>query len=573
MIINAEEIKRAADIADIIGRRIPLKPARHGNHLEGSCPFHNSASGKSFHVTPEKNSWWCWGCRIGGNAVKFIMDYEHVDYPTALEIIASESRITVQYDHAPYTPGAPKQQVARQDILSVLDQVCSHYEENLRKPQNARALEYIMKRGFKEETLKKYRIGYAMGASVLTIGIDQEALVAAGVLKVSDTGNRYDPLEGRITIPIYDNAKHPVGFTGRLLTPSDNRPKYLNTADTAVFKKGRTLFGWYAAQKMLRSIFGEKKIYLIEGQLKAIALCEAGYPTIAAGGTGFTDQQAALISRLTDKAVIVPDPDEAGTAAAVSTARTLRKAEITVEIGELDRTDDPLAKDPDDLWAKGLPIRIDAMSLMTFLYSGISKGRCQTAAEATLVSKNIVPIILEHPLPAVRTIELRELSELSGIPESALATTPTATIQLPAQIQTQPQPQAQPLISLDLPPERLLVAVILQVGPAGNPDWLFSIPTIELPPMVGSALRELLWTFRYAFQNRLSICDALPLTVEPARLPWYQYWLQVDTNGELSTNRAIALSQEIIQDSRALSAMEAARQNKIELSQTIANWQ
>ena len=573
MITNAEEIKRAADIADIIGRRIPLKPARHGNHLEGSCPFHQSASGKSFHVTPDKNSWWCWGCRVGGNAVKFIMDYEHVDYPTALEIIASESRVTVQYDRAPYTPGAPKPQVARQDILSVLDKVCCHYEQNLRKPQNEKALEYIIRRGFTEEIIKKYRIGYAMGASVLTIGIDQESLVAAGVLKVSDTGNRYDPLDGRITIPIYDNAKHPVGFTGRLIGPADNRPKYLNTADTAVFKKGRTLFGWYAAQKMLRSIFTGKKIYLIEGQLKAIALCEAGYPAIAAGGTGFTDQQAALISRLSDKAVIVPDPDEAGAAAAMSTARTLRKAEIDVEIGELDRSMDPTAKDPDDLMAQGLPVRIDTESIILYLYSRISKGKCTTATEARQVSKEIVPLILEHPLPAVRTIELRELSQLSGIPESALASTPMSDNRLPVAAVANQQP-AQPAspIALDLPPERLLLAVILQVGPAGNPDWLYAVPVIELPPFIGKALSELLWTFRYAQRNQISVCDALPDTVEPARLPWYQYWLQADTNGELTTTRALALANEIITESRQLAAMEAARNNRLELSQTIANW-
>lgn len=571
MIINAEEIKRNADIADIIGRRIPLKPARHGNHLEGSCPFHQSASGKSFHVTPDKNSWWCWGCRIGGNAVKFIMDYEHVDYPTALEIIASESRITVQYDNAQHTTGATRPQVARQDILSVLDQVCSHYEENLRKPQNAKALEYITRRGFTEETLKKYRIGYAMGASVLTIGIDQEALVAAGVLKISDGGNRYDPLEGRITIPIYDNAKHPVGFTGRLINAESDRPKYLNTSDTTVFKKGRTLFGWYAAQKMLRSVFTEKKIYLIEGQLKAIAMCECGLPTIAAGGTGFTDQQAALISRLTDKAVIVPDPDEAGEAAALSTARILRKAEIDVEIGLLDRDQDPLAKDPDDLWAKGLPVKIDNIGLIDFLYSNICRGKCNSTAAAKRISRDIVPIIIEHPLPAVRAIEMRELSRLSGIPESALADTPQAAMnQLPQQPRQEQEPP--PSISLDLPPERLLIAVVLQVGPAGNPDWLYSIPVIELPQMVAPVLGELIWTMRYAQANRLSVCDALPATVDASRLPYYQYWLQADTNGEISTTRALTLAQEIIQEHRQAAAMDAAKRNMLDLSQTIAQW-
>ena len=409
-----------------------------------------------------------------------------------------------------------------------------------------------------------------MGASVLTIGIQQEALVAAGVIKVTDSGNRYDPLEGRIIIPIYDNAKHPVGFTGRLIGKAEDRPKYLNTSDTAVFKKGRTLFGWYAAHKMLQSLLVEKKIYLIEGQLKAIALCEAGYPAIAAGGTGFTDQQAALISRLSDKAVIVPDPDQAGEAAAVSTARTLRKAEINVEIGLLDRSEDPLAKDPDDLWAKGLAIRIDTMSLIRFMYYPIAKGRCTTSDQAKRVSRDIVPIIMEHPLPAVRTIEMRELADLSGIPESALATTPAAAI---SQLQQpQQQEQAASVISLDLPPERLLLAVILQVGPAGNPDWLYTIPVIELPSMVGAVLREIIWTFRYAQLHRISVCDALPPTVDATRLPWYQYWLQADTNGEISTSRALTLAQEIIEDTRKAAAMDAARRNMLDLSQTIANW-
>ena len=97
-IANADEIKRRAEVADIIGRRVPLRPSR-ARHLEGNCPFHKSASGKSFHVYPDKNTWYCWGCHEGGSAISFIMKYENCDYPAALEIAASESNVTVQYEH------------------------------------------------------------------------------------------------------------------------------------------------------------------------------------------------------------------------------------------------------------------------------------------------------------------------------------------------------------------------------------------------------------------------------------------------------------------------------------------
>lgn len=569
MIANTDEIKRAAGtaIAEIIGKRIPLKHARHGDHFEGSCPFHNSASGKSFHVNPGKQSWYCWGCHTGGNVSQFIMDYERVSFPEALEILASELNIQVIYDSANHSSATGSR--SRQDIMGVINAACEWYEKQLFEPRNAHALDYMKKRGFAEPILKKYRIGYAMGHSLLNAGLDTESLLEAGLIKRSETPARplYDPMENRIVIPIMDPQNRPIAFAGRLLGTSD-RPKYLNTPNSPVFKKGRSLFGYKQAKTLLSSITAKKTVYIIEGQLKCIAMLEAGYPCVAAGGTAFSEQQTAMLSQLAARAVVIADPDQAGTKAAVTTARALRQAEIETEIGMLDRTEAPELKDPDDLLARGLPIRIESQPLIDWLYYQICKGKCQTPEQARRVSREILPVIREHPLAAVQVVETRTLSVLSGIPEGCLD---APDKNLPLSIK-EAVINTHPTISHDLPPERMLVAIVLQTGPGKNPDWVYSIPLIELPPFLNTCLTDALWTFRYAWKHQVSVADSLPFTVLPERLPWYNFWLIADINGEASIARARQLALDIIIEGRKQASMSAAKSGMLELSTFITSW-
>lgn len=569
LIANADQIKQGADIADIIGRRIALRESRDGSHLEGSCPFHKSKSGKSFHVTPDRQLWYCWGCQEGGTAVSFVMKFDNVSYPEALEIIASESRIPVRYENG----GAQCEPVAhppRQDVQSALEAACAWYEAELRNPRNAAAMEYIQGRGFGDGTLKKYRIGYSMGASVANCGVPQELLKAAGVISVSDDGRVYDPLEGRIVIPIRDNIGRPAGFTGRLIAEGGSRPKYLNTGATLMFNKSRMLFGWKESRDILRSVFNAKYLYIIEGQLKTIAMLESGYPTVAAGGTAFTDIQVAMVSRLTDKIIVVPDPDEAGTKAAIRTANSLRAAELNVQIGDLDREQDPTAKDPDDLWRQHMPIRFYAESPVHFMYRQIAHTHVKTAEEAKAVAKTIVPFIMAHPIPAVQQVELRELSSLSGLLESALVgKNPEEGITTRTE-----QPRQQMKVTEELPPERMLIAIILQTGvTADHPDWYAHFNNYqELPWFVFACLQELTWTFRYALSHGVSVADALPVTVTPERLPWYKYWLSCDTGEPVSRERAAGLARQIIAEARNSASMQAARTGRLELSQLMQQW-
>ena len=567
LITNADEIKRAAEIADVIGRRIVLKPS-HG-HLEGSCPFHSSRSGRSFHVNPAKQSWYCWGCRKGGTAVSFLMDFEHLDYPGALELLAAECGIAVEYASGGPVPDGQHHAPPRQMLQEAVYKACHWYESQLRASSGKAAMEYAAARGLKPAILEKYNIGYAHGATV-SESADTALLEAAGILHRTGDGRLVDRLAGRLVIPLCDTGGRPVAFTGRLISSAD-APKYVNTPETPLFHKGRLLFGYHHAHDMLRSRLRRRIVYIIEGQLKCIAMLEAGYPCVAAGGTAFTPSQVALVSHLADKAVIVPDPDEAGEKAAVEIASALRSAGLEAAIGLLDRSANNL-KDPDDFMARGLDIKVDEFPVVAWLYRRIANDRVQTVEEAARVCREVVPFIRANPMPAVVELELRQLSKLSGLPVAALE--PAQNPQVPMMPPRQPQQEQQEgvAISTAMTSDRMLIAQCLQVGPQNNPDWPAYLPILELPPFCYTAIKDLLWTFRYSVMHGVSVADALAMTVPADRLPYYQYWLSVDIGDPPTQETAAQLAAELVQEGRDRLSVSAAQSGAVDLAQTIQAW-
>lgn len=523
-IINEDDIKRRADVVQIIGRRVPLKPGSSRDHLEGSCPFHSSKSGKSFHVYPDKQSWWCWGCMEGGTIANFLMKLDGLTYPEALEVMAQESGVIVQYDesHAVHAdkPKGPK----RQDMSSCLEMACQHYQKELAK--NQQAIEYLAKRGFGQNIIERWRIGYAHGDSVKEVAIP-ELLVASGVMKIREKDDTlYDPLAGRITIPITDHAGHVLGFTARLMEAAENRPKYLNTSETPIFHKGKALFGLAQSRQLLKAN-PRLALHIVEGQFKAIACVENGLPAVAPGGTAFTPEHAALIHSVADVAAWCPDPDEAGAAAVLKGAPIARDAGLTVWIGQLvipDSITEPI-KDPDDLMAMGLPVRYEYQTPVEWLYARVCDGPVRTEQEARRVATEIVPFIDKHPVPAVRLIELRKLSELSGIPESRLSSATSQNLVLPAPRMERPQQEERPVIDTAMPPERLLFSAVLWQG--WTVEWQKLIPWCDLTAAQWGVLANIKHCLGYAGKYGLSLADGIATAAKDRLRDYLMYWATV----------------------------------------------
>ncbi|MCV6605566.1 MAG: toprim domain-containing protein, partial [Porticoccaceae bacterium] len=307
--------------------------------------------------------------------------------------------MTVQRDGK--APAQTSTGFTRTDLFTAVATVQKHYVENLL--QNEKAMKYLYERGFTDGLIEKYGFGYAKGKSAHKIdGITTNLLGEIGVFRQSKKtpGTAYDPVAGRITIPLHNSAGKITGWTGRALNPNENIKKYINTPETRIFQKGSQLYGYHMAAKMLQSA-EHRDVQILEGQLKTLANLEAGYPSISAGGTAFTEKQALMVAQLRPDTVWLNlDKDAAGLKAAKDIAPLLRRHNLIVKVATLQtpmELDGQFEKvDPDDLMAAGYPIKYNGMQLIPWLCQTlIPDGKFKTPENAKILSTEICPMIRE----------------------------------------------------------------------------------------------------------------------------------------------------------------------------------
>ncbi|MGA7966835.1 MAG: DNA primase, partial [Gammaproteobacteria bacterium] len=258
-----DELIARADIVELIGRRVRLK--RQGREFAGLCPFHNEKT-PSFTVSPQKQFFHCFGCGAHGTALGFVMRYEHLDFPQAVEQLAGELGLEVPHEATADNPNAP--------LYEVLARAQRFFSAELER--DTRAQEYLASRGL-SAAREEYGIGYAPGsgdrllAALEKAGIDNKTGLATGLIAKNDRGP-YDRFRDRLMLPIRDNRGRTVGFGGRTL--GDARAKYLNSPETAVFHKGRLLYGLFEARQRERRL---ERLVVVEGYLDVIGLAVAGY--------------------------------------------------------------------------------------------------------------------------------------------------------------------------------------------------------------------------------------------------------------------------------------------------------
>ena len=303
-----DELRQRLSLVDVISRRVPLK--KKGQNYWGCCPFHNEKT-PSFSVNEDKGFYHCFGCGEHGDIISFTMKSENINFVEAIKELADMAGIKM-----PEFKQKTQQQIEdEENYIKITDKACKIYQDLLYQDAGKHALEYIKNRGFNDEMIKKYRIGYAPKSNMISSYFNNtkiEKLTATGLVRVGDYGP-YDFFRDKLMFPIFNAHNQIVAFSGRSLDGSE--PKYINTSDTELFHKRQTIFGFNFARD---AIHRANRSIVVEGQIDAIQMQNHGFPeTVAPLGTALTEDHIAILCKSNRNIVFCFDGDNAGQKAAV----------------------------------------------------------------------------------------------------------------------------------------------------------------------------------------------------------------------------------------------------------------
>lgn len=443
-------------------RRVKLKKA--GKNYSACCPFHDERT-PSFSVNPERQFYYCFGCGAGGNALGFIMDYERLDFREAVEGLAQSVGLEIPQDDPRTGNEAPRDQ--NKPLYETLERASKFYERALRQhPERHKVVNYLKGRGLTGEIARDFRIGFAPPGwdNLLQANgsddTEQDLLMRSGMLVKNDKGRTYDRFRERVIFPIQDQRGRVIAFGGRVL--GDDKPKYLNSPETAVFQKSRELYGLWQARKHPRRI---ERIVVVEGYMDVIALAQYGIPyAVATLGTSTSETHLERLFRLVPEVVFCFDGDEAGRKAA------FRGLEATLPAMQDGRQAKflflPEGEDPDTLVrAKGaayLENLFDhADPLETFLFKHLGEGLDLESMDGRArFSKLAAPHLHRLPEGVFKTLMYQALADRTGIDVDSLK-------------RLQPPPAPRPEVSDS-------GASLTEAPPPMNPDE--PPPEAYLPP-------------------------------------------------------------------------------------------
>lgn len=331
-----QDLKMRNDITDVVSSYVSLK--RRGRNMVGLCPFHGEKT-PSFNVYTENGSFYCFGCGTGGDVITFIMKIENLDYLEAVKLLAQRAGLEIPQDS--YDDSMSR---LRTRVLEANREAARFYYDSLYSPQGRSGLDYFHSRMLSDKTIRRFGLGFAddnwssLCNHLRQKGFKDHEIVAANLASQRRNGNGiYDRFTNRVMFPIIDLRGNVIAFGGRIMT--DQKPKYLNTSDTPVFKKSANLFSLNNAKNS-----GSRTLLLCEGYMDVIAVNQAGFcNAVATLGTALTSEQAVLMKRYADEIIICYDADEAGQKATARAIPILRNSGLHVKVLSI-----PSGKDPDE---------------------------------------------------------------------------------------------------------------------------------------------------------------------------------------------------------------------------------
>ena len=410
------------NILDVIGKRVKMK--KKGNNYFGCCPFHDEKTA-SFSLSEKKQIYYCFGCGATGSAVNFLMQYERLSFPEAIEEIASMQGIRVPYtDNENNQADASKQiesRNVRRDLYSLMSKITDFYQQQLALSTSVDAQKYLEQRGLNAEIIARYKIGYAPNSKQLTfqniVKTENEVVLydKAGMSVNNDIGNRYDRFRGRIMFPIRDRQGNVIAFGGR--TIFNESAKYLNSPETSIFHKGFQLYGLYEAQETNRNL---KQLIIVEGYMDVVSLAQYGIDyAVAALGTATSEEHIKLLFRATDSVIFCYDGDKAGRNAAWRALNVLLPCLIDgkdITFAFLPQDEDPdsyvrkVGKDGFEDYIKKAP------NLSEFLFDELLKQVDLKSAEGKAkLSSLAIPLLEQVKAKVFRLNLLQKLGRYLGL--------------------------------------------------------------------------------------------------------------------------------------------------------------
>ncbi|MBT8332035.1 MAG: DNA primase, partial [Deltaproteobacteria bacterium] len=426
------DIKNAADIVAVISEVVNLK--KTGRNFVGLCPFHSEKT-PSFSVSPEKQIFYCFGCGTGGNVFSFLMKKDGLAFPEAARLLARRYNIDIPRKHL--TPEQKKRMGERESLLKINGQAMAYYHKMLlRSPSGKSALAYLKKRGLSVEIIERFTLGYAPSGWDNIISFFSKSAVPLAkversglILPKKDRRGYYDRFRDRVVFPIIDVSQNVIGFGGRVM--DDSLPKYLNSPETPVYSKSRSLYGLYLAKDKGRTT---DCIYIVEGYLDLLALHQYGIENaVATLGTALTVDHVRMLSRYVPRLILVYDSDEAGIRSARRCVDTFWQEHVDFSRGDVFREENadtqilvlPDGHDPDTYLRKeGVAsfqkAAAQAPGIMSFLIEqSIAKHGLSTEGKIRVVAD------LKSPLATIndnvaRSLYVKQLAERIGIEENII---------------------------------------------------------------------------------------------------------------------------------------------------------
>ncbi len=388
-----QEIKDRLNIADVISGYIPIKKA--GTNFKALCPFHHEKT-PSLQISPQKQIWHCFGCGEGGDVFGFVMKYENLEFREALKILADKAGVKLPTYH----PENKQRQDEKELLLRINDFAARYYHELLVADlRGNQALRYLEQRGLTRKTIDQWQIGFApddfhaLERALMAKKVNLNDAIKAGVIAKNDRGEMYDRFRGRVTFPIYNYFGDTVGFSARILADDGKSAKYINSPETPVYNKSRTLFGLNFAKEAIRK---KDEMVIVEGQMDCISLHQSGFKNvIASSGTAYNEGAVDFTSarRLNNNVKMCFDSDIAGQTALKKTGEMLLKQGFRVKVIILNGVKDPdeLIKKSPGLWEKAVS---EAVWFLDWQMDFAQKKFAQDPVEQKhYLSEQVVPLL------------------------------------------------------------------------------------------------------------------------------------------------------------------------------------
>ncbi len=339
---TVQQIIQAADIVEVVGDFVSLK--KRGASMIACCPFHNEKT-PSFHISPAKGIYKCFGCGKGGDSLKFVMELEGLSYPDALRWMAKKYGIEIKEKE--FTDQDLINQNEKESLFIVLEFAQQHFAETLAKTEEGLSIghSYFVERGFSKLVIEKFNLGYALEArdvflkKALTAGFSKEILEKAGLISIKDENTHIDRFRGRVIFPIHNVGGKPIAFGARILKNDPKAPKYINSPETDIYHKSKIVYGIHQAKNAIRQL---DNCYLVEGYTDVVSLHQAGIENVvASSGTSLTPEQVRLIRRFSENITVLYDGDSAGIKASLRGIDIILEEDMNVKSVVFPDGDDP----------------------------------------------------------------------------------------------------------------------------------------------------------------------------------------------------------------------------------------